>query len=170
MEKIFALFEKFATWGASQKETDLLDKLQKAVTRLDLDILASSIDSDQLDEDGVKLSITDSMFYLILIASKRGMCLDCLFDNMDTKLKWDMDHTSENILVMQPTIVIKNNMGPSEFNSEQSQIIPKMDPYEASKVKCDLCGRTWIAVRPEGLERLECPTCHNMVTFDNLSI
>jgi len=42
-------------------------------------------------------------------------------------------------------------------------------PHEASKVKCDLCSYEWIAVRPEGLIKLECPNCENMVHFENIS-
>lgn len=44
----------------------------------------------------------------------------------------------------------------------------KKDPHEVSKVKCDLCGKEWIAVRPEGLTKLECPNCENMVQFENV--
>jgi hypothetical protein len=44
----------------------------------------------------------------------------------------------------------------------------KKDPHEVSKVKCDLCGKEWIAVRPEGLTELECPNCENMVQFENV--
>lgn len=42
------------------------------------------------------------------------------------------------------------------------------DPHEVSKVKCDLCGHEWIAVRPEGLVKLECPNCNNLVSFENV--
>lgn len=33
--------------------------------------------------------------------------------------------------------------------------------------KCDICGREWVAVFPEGIEEdyeggAECPDCHNM--------
>ena len=44
------------------------------------------------------------------------------------------------------------------------------DPHEVSKVKCDLCGYTWIAVRPEGLIKIECPNCENMVYFENIPL
>jgi len=44
----------------------------------------------------------------------------------------------------------------------------KKDPHEVSKVKCDLCDKEWIAVRPEGLTELECPNCENMVQFENV--
>ena len=47
-------------------------------------------------------------------------------------------------------------------------IADDVDPHEASKVKCDLCEYEWIAVRPEGLTKLECPNCHNMVNFENI--
>lgn len=46
--------------------------------------------------------------------------------------------------------------------------ILKSDLWESSMVKCDLCGHEWIAVRPEGLQKLECPNCHNMVLFENI--
>lgn len=42
------------------------------------------------------------------------------------------------------------------------------DPHEVSKVKCGLCNHEWIAVRPEGIEKLECPNCHNISHFENL--
>jgi hypothetical protein len=40
--------------------------------------------------------------------------------------------------------------------------------YEVSKVKCDLCGKEWVAVRTEELTKLECPNCGNMVNFENV--
>lgn len=42
------------------------------------------------------------------------------------------------------------------------------DPHEVSLAKCDLCGYKWVAVRPEGLTKLECPNCGNMVNFENI--
>lgn len=42
-------------------------------------------------------------------------------------------------------------------------------PHEVSKVKCDLCGYEWIAVRPEGVEKLECPNCNNIGYFENIN-
>ena len=40
--------------------------------------------------------------------------------------------------------------------------------WETSLVKCDLCNYQWVAVRPEGLVKLECPNCNNMVHFENM--
>lgn len=47
--------------------------------------------------------------------------------------------------------------------------IPDYDPHEASEVKCDLCNKKWLAVRPLGINQLECPNCTNMVYFENVS-
>lgn len=33
-------------------------------------------------------------------------------------------------------------------------------------VQCDLCNHVWRAVYPDGIEKLECPHCHYMVTFE----
>jgi hypothetical protein len=51
------------------------------------------------------------------------------------------------------------------FEEEES----KDEPHEVSKVKCDLCNYSWVAVRPEGLTKLECHNCGNMVHFENLN-
>jgi DNA-directed RNA polymerase subunit RPC12/RpoP len=42
------------------------------------------------------------------------------------------------------------------------------DKWEVSMVQCDLCSHRWIAVRPKGLDRLECPNCSNMAMFENI--
>jgi len=44
----------------------------------------------------------------------------------------------------------------------------KREFWEASKVKCDLCGYEWWAVRPDGLIKLECPHCHYVAYFENI--
>jgi len=41
-------------------------------------------------------------------------------------------------------------------------------PHEVSLVRCDLCTKQWVAVRPEGIKKLECPNCENMVYFENI--
>jgi phage FluMu protein Com len=40
---------------------------------------------------------------------------------------------------------------------------------EVSKVKCDICDHTWIAVRPSHLTKLECPKCKSINSFDNIT-
>ena len=43
-----------------------------------------------------------------------------------------------------------------------------INSHEVSKVKCDLCGKEWVAVRPGGLAKLECPNCGNITHFENI--
>jgi DNA-directed RNA polymerase subunit RPC12/RpoP len=35
-----------------------------------------------------------------------------------------------------------------------------------SEVECDLCSHKWVAVFLAECERLECPNCGNMVTYE----
>lgn len=50
--------------------------------------------------------------------------------------------------------------------------MPKKEQEEigwaAGQVKCDVCGYEWTAVRPEELDKLQCPNCGNMVNFENI--
>lgn len=39
---------------------------------------------------------------------------------------------------------------------------------EVSQVSCDLCGHIWVAVRPVGVEQLECPNCGTIGNFENV--
>lgn len=59
----------------------------------------------------------------------------------------------------------------TSFKSVAEKLIERSeikDPHETSNVKCDLCGHSWVAVRPLGVEKLECPNCGNMVNFENI--
>lgn len=40
--------------------------------------------------------------------------------------------------------------------------------WEVSLVKCDVCTYEWTAIRPDGVEKLECPNCHNITNFENI--
>lgn len=41
------------------------------------------------------------------------------------------------------------------------------DLHEVSKVRCDVCNYRWVAVRPLGLDKLECPKCYGVCSFEN---
>lgn len=64
---------------------------------------------------------------------------------------------------MQPNLEIVGSI----YDDPKSMRI-KDQPHEVSNVKCDICGYQWVAVRPEGLTKLECPNCGNMVQFENI--
>lgn len=65
---------------------------------------------------------------------------------------------------MQPNLEVVGSI----YNNPELTSIEEKQPHEVSTVKCDLCGKEWIAVRPEGLTELECPNCENMVQFENV--
>jgi hypothetical protein len=56
------------------------------------------------------------------------------------------------------------------WKHEQGYSAEADEPHEFSQVKCDLCGKEWVAVRPEGVDKLQCPSCNNTVFFENLFI
>lgn len=51
---------------------------------------------------------------------------------------------------------------------ESVKDIINYDPHEISHVKCDVCQHRWVAVRPKGVEKLECPNCSGFVYFENV--
>jgi uncharacterized phage protein (TIGR01671 family) len=53
-------------------------------------------------------------------------------------------------------------------NIYEDNLLELVSKWEVSQVKCDLCGKEWTAVRLQGLQKLECPNCKNMVLFENL--
>lgn len=40
--------------------------------------------------------------------------------------------------------------------------------WTANHIQCDLCNHKWTSVYPEELDRIQCPNCDNMVTFEKL--
>lgn len=60
-----------------------------------------------------------------------------------------------------------NCQQPAKQTIVSQQTIPK-DPHECSVVQCDLCNHKWVAVRPIGLTKLECPNCNNLTHFENI--
>jgi hypothetical protein len=40
--------------------------------------------------------------------------------------------------------------------------------WEQSFVECDLCSHRWMAVRPEGTPKLECPNCEQITYFEEV--
>jgi hypothetical protein len=46
--------------------------------------------------------------------------------------------------------------------------LKQYDPHEASMVSCDICTHEWVAVRPAGLTKLQCPNCLKVAHFENV--
>lgn len=74
--------------------------------------------------------------------------------NLETILQWlesDLEYLSQEDAVEGVKDMIMN-----------------YDPHEVSQVKCCVCSHSWVAVRPKGLKKLECPNCEGMVDFENI--
>ena len=63
--------------------------------------------------------------------------------------------------------IIKGALGTSVFEIPYNEL-KEYDPHEVSKVSCDICTYEWVAVRPKGLVKLQCPNCLYDVHFENV--
>jgi hypothetical protein len=54
-----------------------------------------------------------------------------------------------------------------DFRDLVDEYLTNKDQHEVSKVKCDVCSYSWVAVRPVGLTELECPNCGRLCSFEN---
>ena len=52
-----------------------------------------------------------------------------------------------------------------ELLNEKAQEPSPDGVWAGGPVKCDLCGKEWIAVRLADAPQLECPNCENMVNY-----
>ncbi len=50
----------------------------------------------------------------------------------------------------------------SECKDGVCKVDPEPNGWEVGTVRCSVCGHKWVAVRPAGTEKLECPKCHAM--------
>ena len=74
--------------------------------------------------------------------------------DLETILQW-LESDLEYLLQEDAVEVVKD-------------MVMNYDPHEVSQVKCSVCNNSWVAVRPKGLQKLECPNCSNMVYFENI--
>lgn len=40
------------------------------------------------------------------------------------------------------------------------------EKWSGERIQCDLCNYIWIAVFPTGIEKIECPNCRHLVTYE----
>lgn len=116
----------------------------------------SFVKADGLDE--AVIGVDESTMRMIYSVKK---CMEILSRDMEPDEAWEFfDYNIKGSYIGEKSpIWCMDN-----FEEEES----KDEPHEVSKVKCDLCNYSWVAVRPEGLTKLECPNCGNMVHFENV--
>lgn len=54
------------------------------------------------------------------------------------------------------------------MTDEQFEFWTHPQNWVVSYVKCDTCTHDWVGVRLDYLDKLECPNCHNLTTFEIL--
>lgn len=108
--KIEIIYEKLAVEAATANEDKLMITLLKAVHMLEVDRHTSISDRDVDYPQLLKISIADVMYYLLMVASKHGACIECLADIMESKYNFK-DKLS--ITVPQPKVINKDNTGPA---------------------------------------------------------
>jgi hypothetical protein len=83
-----------------------------------------------LEEDYIKKTITDTLFYLLVLASKNDHCGACMCSDLEEKIRVLIDIQSKisvapEIVVMQPTVINENN-------------VPKIPPGVAVGLESDI--------------------------------
>ncbi len=90
-------------------------------------------------------------------------------DNMSEESK---DKVDEQYILNEVNKMCLESLNPHDFENWEKILanlkLVRHIPHEVSQVKCDLCSYEWTAVRPEGVEYLECPNCNHLVIFENI--
>lgn len=88
--------------------------------------------------------------YYIRIGSTPNITVEDIMQMLES----DLQYIREETLLLDAENIINAPIDP-------------IDPHEVSKVKCDVCNYGWVAVRPLGLTKLECPQCGGLCSFEN---
>lgn len=108
MTKIEIIYEKLAVEARTANEDKLMITLLKKVHMLELDRKTSISDRDVDYPAYLKISISDVMYYLLMVASKHGACLECMAEIMESKYN-NKDKLS--ITVPTPKVINTDNTG-----------------------------------------------------------
>src|SRR5512139_1575254 len=112
MGKIELVLEKLGAFGIHIDEDTAVINLVNAVHTLELQIRASSVFKDDPEQDAyTKMCLVDVAYNLFIIASKRGLCIDCLADDLSEKIGYKMKEMGISILVPTPKVTNTNNTG-----------------------------------------------------------
>lgn len=62
--------------------------------------------------------------------------------------------------------VMDNNGNEPDWTCEYKDVFDELEKrWAGGSVKCMICNHIWIAVYPDGIPKIECPNCGNMVSF-----
>ena len=112
--RIESLFEQVGAFSEHlEKERSVFD-LVSAVRLLELRLKQkNAADVIWQDEGGryLRMDLADVLYWFMVVAGKHGVCLDCLAEEVEKKLRVEMGRAGVSILVIKPTIVNKDNTG-----------------------------------------------------------
>lgn len=113
MTKIEVIYEKLAAYGRSVNEDDVMTDLHHSLQLLDINRRYEDFLKDPDYVGNMRMSISDVVYHLLLIASKRGLCLECMADDLEIKLEFAIKKQAGfTFVVPPPTVINTDNTGP----------------------------------------------------------
>jgi hypothetical protein len=112
--KIESVFELVGAFSEHLGEKESMDALLGTVHLLELRLKQkSAADIVWQDEGGryLRMDMADVLYWFMVLCGKKGVCLDCLADDVEKKLRVEMGRAGVSMLVMKPTIVNEDNTG-----------------------------------------------------------
>ena len=112
--KIESVFEQVSAFSEHLEEERSVFDLVSAVRLLELRLKQkNAADVVWQDEGGryLRMDMADVLYWFMVVCGKKGVCLDCLTDEVVAKLRVEMARAGVNILIMNPTIVNVDNTG-----------------------------------------------------------
>jgi hypothetical protein len=112
--KIESVFELAGAFSEHVGDKEAMSSLLYAVRLLELRLTQKdAADVIWQDEGGryLRMDLADVLYWFMVVCGKKGVCLDCLTDEVVAKLRVEMGRAGVNILIMKPTIVNVDNTG-----------------------------------------------------------
>lgn len=112
--KIEAVFEQVGAFSEHLNEGESVSNLLSAARMVELRLKQKNVaDIVWQDEGGryLRMDLADVLYWFMVVCGKKGVCLECLADEVIQKLRVEMGRAGVNILIMKPTIVNEDNTG-----------------------------------------------------------
>ena len=112
--RVESVFELVGSFSEHLPEKESLWKFIDAVRLLELRLTQKdAVDVVWQDEGGryLRMDLADVLYWFMVLCGKKGVCLECLADEVVAKLRVEMGRAGVSILIMKPTIVNVDNTG-----------------------------------------------------------
>jgi len=112
--KIEAVFEQVSAFSEHLEEERSVFDLVSAVRLLELRLKQKNAADVVFQDEGgryLRMDLADVLYWFMVLCGKHGVCLECLSDEVEKKLRVEMGRAGVSMLVMKPTIVNVDNTG-----------------------------------------------------------